>query len=150
MGTGTLRSTDDRAKVMRIFKLVADNDKRILAALLCKFKNIVNRRIFMRGNVGGNTLVVSFGAKIIKLALVNLFNYNALFFAFGDYSSDRTAALSLCNKKGIKYSSGAKSFGNSVAADNKLRFAVFLYIFVFVIILILLYLCAAAHTTKAP
>ena len=95
MGPGALCAAQDRAKVVRVGQIVAQDDERRFAALLGQREDILYARILVRGHGGDDALVCAGGTHLIELAPVGGDHNGPCIFCHGGKPCQRPVGAAL-------------------------------------------------------
>ena len=101
MGSCTLCGTEYGAEVVRVLKLIENNDEGALRPAFCKVKNIVNRGVFSYCGIRGDSLVIGSAADIVELFGVNFFYRDFLFLCFSKDTDNSSAAAAARNENPV-------------------------------------------------
>ena len=116
MRARTFRRADDRAQIVRVGQLVADDDQRGLAPVFRVFEDLLDRRVGMRRDHGDHALVRARGRKLVELAPVCFNDGGAGFSRHGGQPRKCAVRLSGSDVKLVDGTACGKRFLYGVAA----------------------------------
>ena len=110
------RRADDRAQIVRVGQLVADDDQRGLAPVFRVFEDLLDRRVGMRRDHGDHALMRARGGKLVELAPVCFNDGGAGFSRHGGQPGKRAVCFSGSDVKLVDGAACGKRLLYGVAA----------------------------------
>ena len=126
---GSLRAAQDRAEIVRVLHLVADQQKRRFVPRRRKRENVVERRVRVRRRERRHALMVGVTAGIGQFLFVHFLDHDVFFAAQTHDLADGAGALAARDPYAVDGAAALQRFQHGVPSDDQigLRALVFLH-----------------------